>query len=401
MSTALLASYTVQAAGAFFTALLFGFFSRTYRKPFLLHWARAWSAMCIMLVGSALTAAIADTPATNSGRVTIAAVTSVAAYAHAVWLLLGAADLSASSLADRLHKYRAALFVIAAVIGLVSVGLYFNRQEVFGPQFIARVGAPAGVLGVVFMISAIVVWSTRTSTARRSLGRAFVGGAFMLYGAIQLQLLFTTIFRPDTLATPNYALYAGFVAFVLVFTMGLGVVIWLLEEEHLRARDTTEQIAQLAFHDPLTGLPNRKLLLDYLTLNISQARRERTRVAIFFIDLDRFKVINDSLGHAAGDKVLQAVAARVKAAMREADSVGRMGGDEFVVVTPDIHGVEDAVHIAQKVRDAIREPLQVDGRELFVSGSMGDRRLPQRRRHRRDAAQERRHRDVSRQGAGQ
>jgi diguanylate cyclase (GGDEF)-like protein len=371
MSPSLLASYSVQAAGALFTAVLFGFFSRTYRKPFLLHWARAWSAMCIALVGAALTAAIADAPPTSAGRLTIAAVTAVAAYAHVAWLLLGAAELSTTRLADKLYRYRGVLFILAAAIGLVSAGLFVSDIAPFGRRLIVRVGLPAGVMGVVFVLAAVSVWSTRSTAVRRSLGRGFVGGAFVLYAAIQLHLLFSTIVRPEALAAPNYALYTGFIAFVLVFTMGLGVVIWLLEEEHTKARDTTEQIAQLAFHDPLTGLPNRKLLLDYLTLNISQARRERTKVAIFFIDLDRFKVINDSLGHSAGDKVLQAVATRVKAAMREADSVGRMGGDEFVVVTPDIHGVEDAVHIAQKVRDAIREPLQVDARELFVSGSMG------------------------------
>lgn len=366
----LFASYGVQAAGAFFTAVLFGFFSRTYRKPFLLHWARAWSAMCIMLVGSALGAGLADLPA-SAGRFIIAAVTAIAAYAHVAWLLLGAAELSTSALGDKLHRYRGVLFILAAAIGLVSVGAFANRPESFGPRLIVRVGVPAGVMAVVFVLAAISVWSTRITPVRRSLGRGFVGGAFVLYAATQLHLLLTTLLRPETLATSAFALYGGFVAFVLVFTMGLGVVIWLLEEEHTKARDTTEQIAQLAFHDPLTGLPNRKLLLDYLTLNISQARRERTKVAIFFIDLDRFKNINDSLGHSAGDKVLQAVAVRVKGAMREADSVGRMGGDEFVVVTPDIHGVEDAVLIAQKVRDAIREPMQVEARELFVSGSMG------------------------------
>ena len=136
-------------------------------------------------------------------------------------------------------------------------------------------------------------------------------------------------------------------------SIGLGVVIWLLEEEHKRASATANEIAQLAFHDPLTGRQNRKLFLDHLTLAIVQARRDREKLAVFFIDLDRFKVINDSLGHSAGDKVLQAAAAAIKDMMRESDVVARMGGDEFVILTPAIHGVADAVHIAQKVRDIL------------------------------------------------
>ncbi|HEX7940111.1 MAG TPA: EAL domain-containing protein, partial [Gemmatimonadaceae bacterium] len=187
----------------------------------------------------------------------------------------------------------------------------------------------------------------------------------------QLQLAYSSFFQLESISGPAYSLYAGFLDFFLLFAMGLGVVIWLLEEEHSRSRSNTDQIAQLAFHDPLTGLPNRKLFLDRLTLSISAARRDRAQLAVYFIDLDRFKVINDSLGHSAGDKLLSTVAARIKSVVREADTVGRMGGDEFVVLTPDIGSVEDAVHVAQKIRESMREPVTFEGRELFVSGSMG------------------------------
>src|SRR5687767_7285593 len=371
MSGTLLTSYLIQAAGAFITAVLFGFFSSTYRRPFLLHWARSWSAMTIMLVGAALATAVAESePPASPSRLTISAIAAFAAYMQVAWLLLGSAELVAPEKSDKIQVFQPWIFGVAAVTALASVALYATDPNPFGPRLFIRVGVRAGITGVAFTIAAVAVWWSREAL-RNALGRRLVGSAFILYALTQFHLFWTVVSGSSRAMEPTTTLYLGFTQFILVFTMGLGVVIWLLEEEHTKARDTTEQIAQLAFHDPLTGLPNRKLLLDYLTLNISQARRERTKVAIFFIDLDRFKVINDSLGHSAGDKVLQAVATRVKAAMREADSVGRMGGDEFVVVTPDIHGVEDAVHIAQKVRDAIRVPLQIDGRELFVSASMG------------------------------
>jgi diguanylate cyclase (GGDEF)-like protein len=372
MSSTLLGSYVIQAAGALFTALLFGFFSRTYRKPFLLHWARSWSAMCVMLAGAAMGYAVASSgPPTSFTRLTLSTATAIAGYLQIAWLLVGAAQLVASDRSERWVQNRPWLFAGAAALGIFSVALFANHPDPLGPRFFVRVGVRSGLTGIAFLIAAATVWRTRPAGSARSLGRTLVAGASVLYGLTQLQLLWYLAFNAVTPFRSGYSLYAGFLEFVLVFTIGLGVVIWLLEEEHSRAKDSSEQIAQLAFHDPLTGLPNRKLLLDYLALNILQARRDREKLAVFFIDLDRFKVINDSLGHSAGDKVLQAVATRVKGAMREADSVGRMGGDEFVVVTPSARGVEDAVHIAQKVRDAIRLPLQIEHRELFVSASMG------------------------------
>jgi diguanylate cyclase (GGDEF)-like protein len=372
MSATLLSSYVIQAAGALFTAVLFGFFSRTYRKPFLLQWARSWSAACVMLASAALGYAVADSgPPTSATRMSISAVAAIAAYFQVAWLMLGCLELASAERATAFIRHRVWVYLAAIGLGVFSVALFANHPDPLGPRFFVRVGVRSGITGVAFLLAAVTVWRTRPEGSSRSLGRTLVAGASAVYGLTQLQLLWSLAFRMTAASHPGYSMYAGFLDFVLVFTIGLGVVIWLLEEEHSRARDTSEQIAQLAFHDPLTGLPNRKLLLDYLSLNILQARREREKLAVFFIDLDRFKNINDSLGHSAGDKVLQAVANRVKGVMREADSVGRMGGDEFVVVTPSVDSVEDAVHVAQKVRDAIRVPLQVEHRELFVSASMG------------------------------
>jgi diguanylate cyclase (GGDEF)-like protein len=372
MSTTLLSSYVVQAVGALFTAVLFGFFSRTYRKPFLLHWARSWSAMCVMLAGAALGYAVATSgPPTSFTRFTISIVTGIAAYMQIAWLLLGSLELVSEDMARRFQPRRGWLFAGAAIAGIGTTLAFAGDPDPLGPRFFVRVGVRAGITGAAFLLAALAVWWTRPNEPRRSLGRALVGGASALYGLTQLHLIWSLLFARSTATHPNYSLFAGFLDFILVFTIGLGIVIWLLEEQHKRASSTANEIAQLAFHDPLTGLQNRKLFLDHLTLAIIQARRDREKLAVFFLDLDRFKVINDSLGHSAGDRVLQAVASSIKGLMREGDAVARMGGDEFVILTPEIHGVADAVHIAQKVRDAIRVPLQIDGREIFVSVSMG------------------------------
>jgi diguanylate cyclase (GGDEF)-like protein/PAS domain S-box-containing protein len=131
-----------------------------------------------------------------------------------------------------------------------------------------------------------------------------------------------------------------------------------------------EQIKHLAYHDALTGLPNRLLFKDRLTVALSHAQRDGARLAVLFLDLDRFKVINDSLGHNVGDQLLQAVATRIASCVRESDTVARLGGDEFTLLLPIGHS-EDAAVVAQKILEAIRYPFHIEGREFFTTTSIG------------------------------
>ena len=133
----------------------------------------------------------------------------------------------------------------------------------------------------------------------------------------------------------------------------------------------TRKMAYLAQHDPLTGLPNRALLTERLRQAISLARRHHTQVALLFLDLDHFKQINDSLGHAVGDQALCAIANRLSACVRSTDTVCRLGGDEFVILLGDIDSPDDAAHIAEKARATITTPLRVSGHTLEVSASVG------------------------------
>jgi diguanylate cyclase (GGDEF)-like protein/PAS domain S-box-containing protein len=132
-----------------------------------------------------------------------------------------------------------------------------------------------------------------------------------------------------------------------------------------------EQIKHLAYHDALTGLPNRLLFKDRVTVALSHAQRDSSRLAVLFLDLDRFKVINDSLGHNIGDQLLQAVASRVQACVRDSDTLARLGGDEFTLLLPGLSRSDDAAPVADKILDAVRLPFHIEGREFYITTSIG------------------------------
>jgi diguanylate cyclase (GGDEF)-like protein len=135
--------------------------------------------------------------------------------------------------------------------------------------------------------------------------------------------------------------------------------------------DTEEALAHQALHDPLTGLPNRALLLDRLAQAAARAGREPTPLAVLFLDLDRFKVVNDGLGHRAGDELLQAVANRLLAVVRPEDTVARLGGDEFVVLCEHLMHEEQAAHLAERIAEVLRRPVTVSEREVSITASIG------------------------------
>ncbi len=136
-------------------------------------------------------------------------------------------------------------------------------------------------------------------------------------------------------------------------------------------REAQEQLSYQAFHDSLTGLRNRAWILDMLDVDLRAARRIGSHVGVFFIDLDNFKLVNDSLGHAAGDEVLATVAERISSALRPTDRVGRFGGDEFVVVVPDVQGGADVERVAERISAEISSELIVQGHRIVPTASMG------------------------------
>lgn len=151
-----------------------------------------------------------------------------------------------------------------------------------------------------------------------------------------------------------------------------GTICWSGYANDITERKALEQkLRDLARFDGLTGLPNRQHFIDLVENNLLRARRNRSRLALFFVDLDRFKPVNDEFGHVAGDELLQAVARRLRGTLRESDVVGRYGGDEFLVLLPDIARPGDAAGVAAKIAAALGRMFELRSGRFAISCSIG------------------------------
>jgi diguanylate cyclase (GGDEF)-like protein len=162
---------------------------------------------------------------------------------------------------------------------------------------------------------------------------------------------------------------------VIILAMVLGRMSWQLAQGRIRESETklahARRVEYMAYHDGLTGLPNRSMFSKLLSQSLTAAHRYRRRLGVAFLDLDRFKQINDTLGHEAGDQLLQEVAQRLRTCLRDSDTVARLGGDEFVVLLPQIDEFGDAAVVAEKILAAIARPFTLIGHEFRVTTSIG------------------------------
>ena len=149
--------------------------------------------------------------------------------------------------------------------------------------------------------------------------------------------------------------------------IGVSKIAWDITER----KASQARIEYLAHYDPLTGLPNRALLADRMKTAIGNARRYSFQLAVLFVDLDRFKPINDSLGHETGDKLLKTAAKRMQSTVRQADTVSRLGGDEFVVLLSRVHAASDAARVAKNIIAALSQHYHIEGHELLLTASIG------------------------------
>jgi len=371
-SLVIFTSMLAQAAGAVFLAIVLLGFYRLYERPYLLAWTWSWWAFCVSLAGGAVALYLVPfLPPAAPARLAASSVTLTAAYWQAAWLLFGTYEV----LKERSVRRRTQRIVLAAllVLALLSIGLSLY----VGPhsRFVVRIGIRSLVLGTAFLLAAFGVWRSRVHPW--GLGRRLVSSAFLLYGLHQLHYMVVTLVQLVDDRAIGYTAYLGSFDFLFQALIGIGMVIWLLEDERQRVVATSQRIEHLAYHDSLTDLPNRHLLLRYLREAIGRGAVLRERLAVLFLDLDRFKVVNDSLGNRYGDELLKSFAERIRRRLRGTDLVARLAADEFAIVLPAIESEGAILRVAQKLLEATRLPFALQGREIYLTASIGISRCPE------------------------
>jgi diguanylate cyclase (GGDEF)-like protein len=242
--------------------------------------------------------------------------------------------------------------VIAVVASIVALWLAFTLRSAYGWRAQVKKAGAAVVMGM----AVITMHYVGMEAARFGLG-----SVCMAKGGVNADWL---------------AVLVGMAAFsLLTITLLLSVVDSRLATRTASLVDSlsqaNSQLHHLALHDTLTRLPNRSLLEDRITHAITSSARSGKRFALMFLDLDRFKTINDSLGHHYGDKLLQGVAERLTSGLRAEDTVARLGGDEFVVLLAEINAPTAAGSVAQKLLESLAQPMDIEGQQQSISGSIG------------------------------
>ncbi len=368
MTLVVLATFAVQCAEAVLLAAVLLSFYRLYRRGYLLLWSLSWWALCVSFLcgGLGLWAAAQHIPSSSLFRLVVAAAGLVAGYWQVVWLLLGTGELASGRRVGR--RRRRVLLALAAAVGIAGALAFAWSPGAASQRFLMRVGVKSLLVGGAFIAASVGVWRSRRPAA---LGHVLVSGAFGLYGLEQLHYLGIAVWELVTQKFTPYGPFLGFIDFFLQLAMGLGMVVWLLEEERARVIKASERIDFLAHYDPLTGLPNRQLFMNLLGVAVESAQVGGRGLALACMDVDRFQVVNSTLGHGSGDELLRSLGQRLQMAIGEGGLVARLGEDEFALLFEVGDGPAGVSDTLDRVLRVVRRPFALHRRDVFLTVSAG------------------------------
>lgn len=350
--------------GPFAVALLLFQINRGFGRSFTQHWTRSFAALTVfhaatasIILGGHIGSNI------NQGLLMlISAIGGGAAYLQVGWLIWGCFELARRQPVKIAESNR--LLVVLLAAGVLSGTIPFLLGGDAALHRFFYLGLHALAAAATFTLCGAAIWRYRGA------GFAIPSVAFVLYGALQFYsfvLIMRSLVARSAMPVEAVAL-AGISGCGII---ALGLIMAVLEDQREAGAAATSQVEHLAYYDTLTGLPNRSLFGDRLAVALAHAARHHYKLAVLFLDVDRFKQVNDSLGHTTGDRLLRTVASRIRAAVREEDTVSRFGGDEFTVLIHIIGKIEDAGKIAQKILDSMKAPIIIDEREFVVTSSVG------------------------------
>ncbi|MGZ7030533.1 MAG: putative bifunctional diguanylate cyclase/phosphodiesterase [Thermoanaerobaculia bacterium] len=366
------AALVAQVLGAALFALLLYSFYHQYRKSYLRHWTLGWASLALYYaVGAAnvILSARSRVPPTHPLRIAANVIAGISGYVLIGWLVFGVFELVRRRPVRLLDARR--ILLILAAFGALSSMAFLENAPMTSRRFFVTFSLRAAVAAAGFGAASVALWRSRRR--RHGVGALALGIAFLLFAAEEIRILVVGamwLFSGILAGNTSLGIF-GYPEFLLQSIMGMGMIACLLEDEREASELASDEIEHLAYHDALTGLPNRPLFFDRLIVSLAQASRADQKVGVFFLDLDRFKEINDSLGHSLGDALLKSVADRIRHCVRDGDTLARFGGDEFTLLIPRIDHIEDAAKIAQKIIETLKIPFVIHDRELFVSTSIG------------------------------
>ena len=360
---------TAETFAAIVMAILLLGFLRQYGKNYLRHWTLSWTTLAAYKVAFAVGVGLGvgyNVASSHPIRILTAVGGLMFGYASIAFLLFGIFELLRRR-PVRIRVYWRTLIAIA-IFATITGLLFIGPDSVSSTRYFIRVGIRSLVATIAYLAASVAFWQVRKR--RRGVGFTMFSIALLLYAIEQAYQVGVSIgwrFFAQSAGT----IYLGYIGFLLEAITGMSMIACLLEDEREASELATVEMEHLAYHDALTGLPNRPLFIDRLIVALAQASRSDQKLAVFFLDLDRFKDINDSIGHSTGDVLLKAVAERIRRCIREGDTVARFGGDEFTLLIPRIDNVEDAAKIAQKILETLKIPFAIADHELFVTTSIG------------------------------
>jgi diguanylate cyclase (GGDEF)-like protein len=364
-------SQAAQAGGALVMALVLVGFHRLYQREYLRTWAWSWWAFCVWMVSSGLGHLLAWSGLPFPRIQTLLTILSlISAYWHVAWLLFGTYELATT----RSVPERTEITVLGILLLLALIPVLLSADANPADRFMTQECLRYFFLALAHLVASYWIWNAGNEEVSAGLGQRIMSAGFLLSSVQEAHYLAAYLLG----MAPGYTSLLEPFDFLLQFLLGIGMVIWLLEEERRRVLAASARAEHLAYHDPLTDLPNRNLLVQHVAAALHRAeRRSDGRAAVLFLDLDRFKVINDSLGHNYGDEILRAITERLRRNLLETETVARMGGDGFAVLLPVVSSEWKIAQAADKILGLVRRPFAVQGTELYVTTSVGISRFPE------------------------
>jgi diguanylate cyclase (GGDEF)-like protein len=361
----LLTSVVLLTAVSLLFAIELSILTRRMPQGYVRTWQLCWIALgtfhAVIALSIWLSCRLTAVPGLVRWPVSVVAQT--AGFLHVACLLAGVGEYASGR---RIPRRR--WLVLAGGAGAVTA-LCFPWEPSFTIEGVfVRAGVRGLLHGAVLPIGLLFQW--RALATRLTASRRVLAASLLAYGLHGFYVAVSTILTPSAGGSTAQQLTIGFVELVLLIAVAVGMGLVMLEDTTAAVSQASARIEHMAYHDPLTGLPNRALFFDRLRHAMAQSSRRPERVGIVSLDLDRFKVLNDGLGHEVGDQLLRTVARRLSETLREGDTVARMSGDVFAVLL-HVGRAQDAFIVADKALRAVREPFDVDGREVFVTASAG------------------------------